>query len=216
MDDRLNAEIERHFTPQRTSALVRAVRGTYDRAVQHYSPEDGWDAQMFGFAVYKYSTKRLLCLTRDAELAMELRSSQNAFRLGVGPFTLATYCCGHSGDQDISESFPTNEHGAPALVDLNQLCLELEFDETAVPRALVLAHLGNSTNGLEALYLAAPSSKQDNRISGWSYTRLLWKWEGGEAFGGTSPHLPPPAPIDPAPLSLKLPVEKRAGKSSDK
>jgi hypothetical protein len=208
MDEQFESEIEQHFTELRTSALVEGVQEAYTRVVLHNAPDDGWDAQMFGFAVYKYIQRRLLNLSKDANLGFELRSAHPTFRLGVGPFTLASYGCGQSGTQNIQESFPNNENGAPALVDLNQFCLDLEMSASlARPRALVLAHMGNSANGLEALYLAVPAGKQDGRINEWSYTKLLFKLEGQQE-GGTPPLLPTPAPIDPAPLTLKLPIEK--------
>lgn len=212
---RLEAEINTHFTEARIDALVETTRLVYDRAALHHSPEDGWDPQMFGFAVYKYVTKRLHDMSKQPALGFETRAVHPAFRLGVGPFTLAAYCCGSCGDQDINDSFPNNENGAPALVDMNQFSLDLKFDETVPPRALVLAHLGNPTNGLEALYLAAPGSKQDGRISEWSYTKLIWRMSATGGHGQpTPPQLPPPAPITPAPLSLKFPMEKRVGTSN--
>lgn len=204
--DQLRHDVDVFLTPERIDALVEAHRTAYDRAVLHFSPEDGADAQLFGFTNYKYIKHRLEQLPKKRpELGIELRSASQCFRLGVGPFTLASYPCGSSSDQDIHESFPNNEHGAPALVDLNQLCLELDFD-IAVPRALVLAHLGNPSNGLEALYLTVPGSKEDGRISGWSWARELWRWSGSDAAEPTPPRpdLPRPVHIEPAPLLLKI------------
>jgi hypothetical protein len=147
-------------------------------------------------------------LCRDSTLGFELRSAHPMIRIGVGPFTLAAYCCGSSGDQLITESFPLNESGAPQLVDLNQFCLELDYEQ-AVPRQMVLAHLGNAYAGLEALYLTVPGSKQEgrNRIGSWSYQDRLWKRPPGEQ--NIPQHdLPRPVPIDPAPLTLRLPTER--------
>lgn len=208
--EQLEQEITVHFTEARTAMLVQAVRDAYNRALLDYSPEDGWDAQLFGFTLYKYIQKRLLKLCKDPGLGFEIRSAHPAFRLGVGPFTLASYGCGQSGTQDIYHSFPNNENGAPALVDLNQFCLDLGYEAVAVPRALILAHLGNFTNGLEALYLVTPGGKQDGRINEWSYAKLLYKLDSGDDFL-SSPDLPTPAPFEPATLTLKLPVEKIDG-----
>lgn len=206
----LEAEFRGLLTPLRIKALVEAHLEAYGRAVLHNSPGDGWDSQMFGFTIYKYVEHRLRRLPTDPNLGFELRSEHPAFRLGLGPFTLAAYCCGKSADDDINESFPNNEHGAPSLVDLNQYSLDLD-DPRPVPRALVLAHFGNAVTGLEALYLAAPSSKSENRIDGWSYTKLLWKRDAGDLFGAPTPDLPRPTPIALATLSLKIPIEKRVG-----
>jgi hypothetical protein len=215
MHAQFEAELDAHLTAARIAALVSVHRDGYGKVVLHNSPEDGWDAQMFGFAVYKYIVKRLRNLTRDPQLGFELRSAAPAFRMGAGPFTLAPYCCGHSGDEDINESFPKNENGAPSLVDVNQYDLDLNDATQSVPRALVLAHFGNPTNGLEALYAAVPSSKRDNKIDGWNYTKLLWRRESGEMSGPPSPpDLPRPAVVGPAPLSLKGSLGKRAGESA--
>jgi hypothetical protein len=206
--DRLQRDVDVFLTPERIDALVEAHRSAYDRAALQYSPEDGADAQLFGFTIYKYNTHRLAKLAKRPDLGIELRSTHPCFRLGVGPFTLASYPCGSSGDHDIEDSFPNNDAGAPALVDVNQLCLELDFSR-AVPRALVLAHFGNPVNGLEALYLAAPGSKEDGRISGWSWHKELWRWSGGSVAEPMPPRpdLPRPVPIEPAPLSLKIAAE---------
>ncbi len=203
--DRLQQDVELFFTPRCIEALVDAHRTAYARAALHYSPEDGADMQLFGFTNYKYIKHRLLKLPRCSDLGLQLRSAHPSFRLGLGPFTLASYPCGHSGEQSIEDSFPNNEAGAPALADLNQLCLELDFSQ-AVPRALVLAHFGNPEHGLEALHLAAPGSKEDGRISAWSWTRELWRWSGSESAEPAPPRpdLPRAARIEPASLALKI------------
>lgn len=71
------------------------------------------------------------------------------------------------------------------------------------PRAVVLAHLGNFSTGLEALYLAAPVAKEENRISAWGYHELLWRRDA-EEHAPPHPDLPRPVAISPAKLSLKL------------
>jgi hypothetical protein len=207
--DRLERDVERFFTEERVGALVEAHRSAYDRAALHHSPEDGADAQLFGFTNYKYITHRLVQLPPRLELGFELRSAHPALRLGLGPFTLGSYPCGSSGDQDIWESFPNNDAGAPALADLNQLCLALDFSQ-AVPRALVLAHFGNPEHGLEAIHLAAPGSKEDGRISGWSWTRELWRCSRSDSAEPSllRPDLPRPVRIEPAALILKIPAEQ--------
>lgn len=211
--DLLDADLREHFTPDRRAALLDLTREAYDRAALRYSPDDGDDAQLNGFTVYKFVSKRFVDLCRDSTLGFELRSHHPMIRIGVGPFTLAAYCCGPSGDQLIGESFPLNENGAPQLVDLNQFCLELDFEQS-VPRQLVLAHLGNPFNGLEALYLAVPGGKQEgrNRIGSWSYTDLLWK---RDQIATPQTDLPRPVRIDPAPLTLKLPAARRNAPATD-
>ncbi|MGE0552765.1 MAG: hypothetical protein AB7R55_04990 [Gemmatimonadales bacterium] len=207
--DRLDAELREHFTPERRAAVQAAAREAYDRAALRYSPDDGDDSQLLGFTIYKFIGKRLVGLTRRADLGLELHSANPMIRIGVGPFTLAAYCCGSTADQPIDESFPLNEHGAPQLVDLNQFCLDIR-DAQPIPRAVVLAHLGNPHTGLEALYLAVPSEKEENRISSWCYTHLLWRRDADDEHGGGPPHpdLPRPVAIPPAPLSLKQPAER--------
>jgi hypothetical protein len=210
--EQLQADFRTYFTPERRIALKNASQEAYSRAMSKHCLDDGDDAQSFGFLNYKYISKRMVGLCGTSH-GFDLRKAHPNIRLGVGPFTVAAYCCGSSGDQDIYESFPLNENGAPQLVDLNQFCLELE-DEPAVPRAIVLAHLGNYVTGLEALYLAVPTTRSCNRIAGWCYTELLWKWSAGEEGGDATPDLPRPVVIPPAPLSLKLQPDRTTG--SDK
>jgi hypothetical protein len=211
MHHQLEAEIGKYFSARHVAGLVSKHHESYGRAALHYSPEDGWDAQMFGFAVYKYTVKRLRDLVAHPELGFELRPTNMAFRIGLGPFTLAPYRCGQSADEDINESFPSNENGALTLAEANQLALDLHYSEPVIPRAMVLAHFGNPLTGLEALYLAVPSSMSDTRIDGWGYTRLLWRRDAGEERPQGSIDLPRPAPIAPAPLSLKIDIAKTAG-----
>lgn len=209
--EQLQADLRTHFAPERRTALTAILRDSYAGVAAGHSPCNGDNAQVFGFRNYHWIGKRLLelCGTQGIELAKHHPN----IRLGVGPFILAAYCCGSSGDQDIYESFPLNENGAPQMADLNQFCLELD-DELAVPRAIVLAHLGNCINGLEALYLAVPAARSHNRIAGWCHAELLWKWSAGEQDGDVQPDLPRPVVIPPAPLSLKLHPDRTTG--SDK
>jgi hypothetical protein len=211
--EQLQADFRTHFTSERCASLKKATHEAYSRAMSRHSLDDGDDAQSFGFINYKYIAKRMVGLC-DGPQGFELRKAHPNIRIGVGPFTVAAYCCGSTGDQDISESFPLNENGAPQLVDLNQdltqFCAELE-DEPLVPRAVVLAHLGNYVTGLEALYLAVPAAKSRKRIAGWCHTELLWKRNAGEEGGDTPPDLPRPVVIPPAPLSLKLQPDRSAG-----
>ncbi len=202
----LEAEYRAQFTPERRSELLEQTLEAYDRARDHYSAEDGADRQTFSFTLYKYIRHRLVKLGLAKAFGMDLRQEHPMVRLGVGPFILAAYSCGPSGEQLISESFPLNEGGAPQMADLNAFEMELG-DVVGIPRALVLAHLGNVENGLEALYLAFPESRAGNRIASWSYTDTLYhRGEGG--VSSLPPDLPPPTLIERAPLTLKFPAER--------
>src|SRR5262249_63813 len=156
----------------------------------------GDDAQLFGFTIYKFIGKRLVGLGLEPKLGFELRSANPMIRIGLGPFTLAAYCCGTTADQPIEESFPLNENGAPQLVDLNQFTLNVN-EGFAFRGVVVPGHLGNPHFGLEALSLAVPAEKEENRISAWCYTQLLWRRNADEQDPPTSPDLPRPVPIAP-------------------
>jgi len=173
----LPEEMSVHFSDACRDALVEALRITYQHASAPWDDSIGYDMQLFRFMLYKLGMHQLKLLC-DRGVGLFIHSPAPLFRLGVGPFQLASYACGYRGDDDIWTSFPNNDQGAPNLSDINQLTLFGENAEPsgdARPAAIVLAHFGNPEIGLEAVYLAVPAAKENDRISRWSHAELLWK-----------------------------------------
>ncbi len=118
-------------------------------------------------------------LSKSADLAgglYAIKTRNPKFRLQAGDFEVGCYRVGRAVADDIWTSFPDNDDAAPAMVE-EQLWLPGFEDEAGVKRArkLVLAHLGNSEDGLGAVYLCVPSRIDKDRIAGWALAHPIWK-----------------------------------------
>jgi hypothetical protein len=211
----LPQEMGVHFSVECRDALVIAMQVAYKNASMPYDESLGYDLQLFRFMLYKLGTHRLRLLCDDV-LGLSIHSAQPAFRLAVGSYQLACYACGYSGSDDIWTSFPNNEQGAPELSDINQLTFfndspdDVQGDHRA---AIVLAHFGHPETGLEAVYLAVPAAKENNRISRWSHVELLWRRDTGEAAFPATDTLRP-VHVDVPDLEFIDPMEKPSEKAS--
>jgi hypothetical protein len=200
------------FTPERNEKLVDCLNQSYQNNVDYFAPEIGHDEMVFGLMVYKSNTHFLSNLS-NTEDWLKILSRSPKFLMEIERYKVATYKVGNTRDIDPRFSFPNNRVGAYQLTkaNLNQRSLfeiigELEEENSDIHCTnLILAHSGNSEEGLLLVYLGIPSKFDENKqIIEWSTIFPIWS-----ANGNDFPSLPksdePKAPTEKvAPPTLKL------------
>jgi len=178
------------FPPPVRDLLVTALRDAYIDAGEDYHAESGGDAQLYGLTVYKYATHRIaeLAKTSPAVLASVVCVPSLPFEARIGDYTFGCYRVGEHASDDIMVSFPNNDCGAARLV--RQPYLPGVEPDVQSMRELVLAHMGNSEDGLQAVYLCFPIRVEDDRIVEWGHAELLWRDESGDAVLPAAAGLP--------------------------
>lgn len=181
--------LEAAFPNEIVGKLVEAVSHAYEVTYDLYAPQYGHDAMTFGLMLYKSKVHFLKQLAEDHEWIKIVRCGA-CFRFEIGEYTLATHRVGDSMDADIANLFPGNRTAAPKLAERNKQQLRFEFmgDSNLDPddsecRNLILADVGNPSDGLCKLYLNIPSDiSPDGRVNEWSTTHLIW--ESKEVYVG--------------------------------
>ena len=130
--------------------------------------------------------------------------SDTPFRLQAGRFVVGFYGVGRHAAEPIEFAFPRNRKGAPQLAQLS-LPGFVRNDTELVKEAstLILAHLGNPDDGLEALHLCVPVvDHETNSVCRWAFTHPVWLSD--ESL--VTPELPDALPPE---ESIEAPVIRR-------
>lgn len=220
---RRNPDPGSHFrqvvTDELKSGLVEVFKKSY-RIVQDCHDESlGFDAHTFGYNVYRIAGFQIqeYCRRTNAPLqrADELKS---IYRFRDGDYTLAFYKVGRSADENIWECFPSSENGANPMTDEAYPMLKgIEtsmLDDIAQLRYAVIAHLGNSADGLCAVYLCIPVNVEDGKIKRWGYAECIYRRQAGVATA-PPPRLALPPAVDHVPPVVpyrsSIPAEEPEG-----
>lgn len=161
------------FTDDIASALQAALRRAYDSACEQHDPARGFNEQTFGYSLYHCAAFELGVEADRLGAEVEVEAGRPSFRLRIGEYRLGCHRVGQNAAQNIERCFPGNESGAPALIE-EQLWLPGMEPRVHDARNLILAHLGNTEHGLEAVYLCIPSREEKDKIAEWGYTHCLW------------------------------------------
>lgn len=162
------------FSPSVRDLLVSALGEAYTTAEVHFEAKRGNNTKTFGFELYHCAVHELSESAEGSGGLVCVSRSHPVFRLRVGAYEIACHKVGNSATQDIWSAFPGNKGAAPALVDEQPFLFSEMEPSVAFPEKLVLAHLGNPEDGLEAVYLCAPAETEKKRISRWAYAECLW------------------------------------------
>lgn len=203
MPGNLEDAIEHAFRP----AVVAVCRRLLDRSYQYASATHLTDAgsndATFGFNLYWFNVHQFEMFAESAGVGIEVASTRPEFRLKIGDFWVACHRVGSSMADPIQHSFPRNPNGPGRLAGLNaiQLCLDLPIeDDPSVPSNLILAHMGNPDDGLQAIYVAVPvGTSAAGRVNEWRFTKLVWRADALKQV----PDVPAPIDIRPPELSFR-------------
>lgn len=157
---------------------------SYQNALDGHMPELGANNLTYGVNAHFYLREALRQAAKDSDGMMSVKESHNSFRLRVGTTTIAMFKVGTSEKQSINASLPRKISGKKykskkAEENPNQLSLFDGLEESyildvAYPFDLVLAHFGNSEQGLRAIYICEPKIAI-GQIVGWQTTDLIWQ-----------------------------------------
>jgi hypothetical protein len=169
------------FTTEVVDTLVGAVNHAYEVNYDRYDPSVGHDLMTFGLMLFKSRVHYIKQLAHKHDW-IQIVQIGPAFRFRIGEYTLASHRVGDSIDDEIENLFPRNQTAAWKLAERNRAQRKLPFPhEDALDiddsrcRSLILADVGNPTDGLCKLFLGIPSEiSPERRISGWSSTHELW------------------------------------------
>jgi hypothetical protein len=179
------------FTPELNKLLVESLYNAYNSSLDHFAPEVGHDGMVFGLMVYKSSTYNLAELAQTDD-RINIISRSPKFLMKIGRYKIGTYKVGDTGYIDPESSFPNNRIGAYQLTKANQAQRWLPFPELDQEPSefdvkftnLVLAHSGNSEEGLLKVFIGIPSEiNEKHQIIAWSNHFDIWsKDKDGEDF----------------------------------
>jgi len=209
--------LQRTFTPEIVDTLVGAVSHAYEVNYDRYDPSVGHDLMTFGLMLFKSRVHYIKMLAHRHDW-IRIAQIGPAFRFQIGEYTLASHRVGDSVEDDIESLFPRNQTAAWKLAERNRAQRRLPFpheealdrDDSAC-RSLILADVGNPTDGLCRLFLGIPSEiSAERRISGWSTTHELWANDEALAGGAraSSAWRTPPEQVAPPTITLKDAADK--------
>lgn len=211
------------FTEEVKQWIIAAVQRAYDVVQERHDESLGYNAQTFGHNVYHIGRRQLEeCCKRSSGQLTLVEELKALFRFQGGGYTIAFYKVGNSAEANIWESFPTSENGGrsvdgegyPILIGLEEALL----DPVESLRYAVVAHLGNATHGLCALYLCLPVQTQIGKIVRWGYAEPIYVADRAVGVSGRSPAAPPAeetiAPVDAPPVEPEGDVVVTAKESS--
>jgi hypothetical protein len=206
-------DLDRYLLPSAREAFRTAIDEAYRDTGSRFDPVAGCDAQWFGWTVWKFGEHQLKETLRDDRLGLRDASAGGQFRIGFGPFVMASYACGHAMPEDPWKEFPNNDRGAGFLSDINtgQWSLSIDGFDEHPGVAIVLAHYGNHENGLEGLYIKMPCAQAAGRISEWGYIEELWRIDRSTGYAPGRPKgpvLPGPVKIGTPALPFRKPIKK--------
>ncbi|MEQ1723269.1 MAG: hypothetical protein ABL930_08830 [Pseudobdellovibrio sp.] len=171
--------------------LTKSFLKAYAVAQSKYDEVDGDCSTTFGLCLHYYARKQLKDIFKDVEVGDIDFEDGRSFSMKIRDKKLAFYKVGYNKEQDIKNCFPQNSKTAPRMAEENRSLdlFDMETGETLFDSLLnqmkkpapsnvknwVIAHLGNPETGLEAIYLCAPISVDNEKISEWMYSIELYR-----------------------------------------
>lgn len=202
------------FTEEVKATIVAAARTTYRLVQEGYDEALGFNPQTFGHCIYHVGTFQLdKAFKRSGGSLARVEELRSLIRFQGGEYTVAFYKVGSSALTSIWEAFPTSDNGTMSVNGERQPILlgleEAMMDRVEGSRYVVIAHLGNPTTGLGAVYLCIPIEAEGGKVKRWGYAECLYlAAAGGSLLEPEELASPPPEIRIPA---VELPQEEPEG-----
>lgn len=200
-------EFRRTFSQDFKDNIVWHVRRAYQIVQDRHEEGLGFDAHTFGYNVYRVGMFWLgKCCDRSGGKLARVQELKSLFRFRGGDYTLGCYKVGATAATNIWEAFPTsdnggftlNSEGQPFLVGLEDAMIDRVDDL----RYVVVAHMGNPTDGLCAVYLCIPIQAEGGKIKRWGYAECIYNRGQGDSIAPP----PPPPSGGPPPEDREVPI----------
>lgn len=195
------------FTPPVKRGIVSQLLVAYNDVQENHDESRGFNAHTFGYTVYHLAKFRLKELSKESGGSLEIVGEIGGlFRLRNGKFKIGVYKVGSSSKTNIWESFPSTENGAnPGNHEFQMGFREPEFelamlDDVSKRDYVIIAHMGNATDGLAAVYLCIPIESIHGKITRWGYAEQIYSADDGLGTMPVAPDRPPPSEEPEMPL----------------
>lgn len=160
------------FSTDVTGRLVDGLLRAYETASEQYVVARGSNAQTFGYTLYHFAVHELDLEAAESGGLIELLHRSPSFRLRVGEYRLACHRVGTHAFENIWSSFPSNDGAIRQMVDEPWFPGMEPTMSTA--RGVVIAHMGNQEDGLQAVYLCIPARERNGMIVEWGVAHQVW------------------------------------------
>lgn len=176
-DDSINA----NFNPSVILGIVTSLERAYSSALDNYDVSKGSNEGTFGYDIYNFVRHELIEYSRKSTTSLLLKSKAPLFRMKIGDFEVSCHRVGEHEHQHISNCFPNTDgpvHYKKKGDSSEQLSIPNFYhgkEHEWIPFNVVLAHLGNCETGLRAIYICRPGNVNNEKITSWEYSKLLWR-----------------------------------------
>ncbi|REG31010.1 hypothetical protein ATI61_106480 [Archangium gephyra] len=148
--------------------LVDCVAQAYADASDLHDPEVGSDARTYGMSVYTFVWHRIM------ESGLVRVTAKEPFWFEFGDSMVASHRVTGPTGAGINGSFPRDRSEWPTTV-ARQGTLDFEPQPGVTNNVLVLAHIGNESEGLLEVHLCRPLVDEHGHLASWAETAALWK-----------------------------------------
>lgn len=193
----LNFELPSNFNELFNSDIIESIidslKQAYNDADESFIDGFGDDKFTFGNKIWRYSVYQLKQRFQNKIDYIQVSERSNRFRMQIGNFNVGVNKIGHTGKEDINESFPNNTKNIEAMAvdQFSQLSFfDLQFDdnvekvefENIALNNLIIGHMGNIDVGLCAVYFCFPILDNEEKIVKWAHTIRIWDIYSDQQF----------------------------------
>lgn len=176
----LGPKFKEVFSEERMSPFIEAIRNAYDNACESLSPEFGDDKFTFGNKVWRFAAYEIKKAAKQGNF-FKVTEPNNRLKIvsPIGDYTLGVNKIGHTGKEEIDESFPNNMSNVVRMAELQPTQLSLFQEENVeleslLLRNVILGHMGNAEDGLCTIYICMPVLDEKENFIRWGYTQKIW------------------------------------------
>lgn len=178
------------LTPAILEDITRAVKLAYDHTNETHTHEYGDDKFSYGTTLWRYVSKEIKSGLSYHLDTLRISEKNNRLKIQIGNLSIGFNKIGYSGKEDINKSFPNNMNNVFEMATNQESQLsffDMELEEEKVEaevtklKNIIIGHMGNSEDGLCALYLCFPILEKEEKIVKWAHTIKIWDLDSPEA-----------------------------------
>jgi hypothetical protein len=199
-------QFESTFPPYLLELFVEALKTAYYWQCWAHATIPGHNAQMFGLGLYHLCAHHLELLEERTGQTIRLIQRYPSYIFRVGEFEVICLNVGERANANIYESFPNASNGG--VHEAASLFLPGLQPDVTRARRFILAHLGNPTDGLGAVYLTVAARSGAGTGIEWVFAHRVYIADSTSPAPTTPPATQvPPAAAAVGPSHRALPAE---------